>query len=251
MIKEILLDCDGVLADFLSSALEKLNAKLGRTTTVADYVRFNNWNIHDVYGLRASEFWAIIEEGHCLWNNIKPFPWAKDLVKYCEQFGRVTIATTPSFSPECASQKTAWLRDNLGIFNDAVMIGGRKELMGKPGNFLIDDNATNVEKFIEAGGDGVVVPSNWNTIYFNFEDVRQVIANKLEWSGPSCCPTGLPGVKDVPGQDSPEYGRPGPKGVAAPTAIATGDTSKDSAQFKCCCTPPLADPDCRKHGLRR
>lgn len=181
MIKEILLDCDGVLADFLSSALEKLNAKLGRTITLSEYAKLNTWHIYDVYGITTAQFWDIIEEGHCLWNNIKPFPWAKELVKYCEQFGRVTIATTPSFSPECAAQKTAWLRDNLGILNDAVMIGGRKELMGKPGNFLIDDNTTNVEKFIEAGGDGVIVPSNWNTLFFNYDDVRSAIAHKLEY----------------------------------------------------------------------
>ena len=44
------------------------------------------------------------------------------------------------------------------------MFGARKELMAGPNTILIDDYPNNVNKFNAAGGLGILVPSNWNTV---------------------------------------------------------------------------------------
>lgn len=176
MITQVLLDCDGVLADFLSTAIERLNRATGKTFTVDEYAR--TVHVHSMekpYDISVSEFWKIVEDPDDLWISLKPFPWAQKLLNYCEKMGDVTIATSPSRNPQCAAQKTQWLLENLNLHNDRLMLGKRKELLARPNTVLIDDSPKNCEKFRSHGGEAIQVPSNWNTPDLSFDDVRNAI----------------------------------------------------------------------------
>jgi 5'(3')-deoxyribonucleotidase len=177
---EVLLDMDGVLVDFVGAAIERLNKKLGRNITIKQLATDHQiWSIEKVYGISGNEFWEIVEEGHDLWCNLKPFLWADLLLAYCKTLGRVTICTSPSLSPNCAAQKTKWLVDHFDLNNTGLMIGGRKDLMARHNNLLIDDSPTNIEKFTSKGGKGILVPSNWNTPNLNYTMVKRAIEEGL------------------------------------------------------------------------
>jgi hypothetical protein len=67
----------------------------------------------------------------------------------------------------------------LGIKMTDCMFGSAKHLMAKPDVLLIDDLQKNVDKFIDAGGQAVCVPSNWNTLDLNFSHIWSKIEPKL------------------------------------------------------------------------
>lgn len=179
MIQNILCDLDGVLADFLSLALERIERERDEPVpplTPESYHHLGNFDIAEVYGISAGEFWMTIEKGDKFWCNLKPFPWAAQLLAYLQSIAPVTICTSPSLHPICASQKVEWCMRHLGLKSSDMMIGGRKHLMAKPGNVLIDDLPKNIDAFSKAGGHGILVPSNWNTHPLTFDEVRGRVA---------------------------------------------------------------------------
>jgi 5'(3')-deoxyribonucleotidase len=169
--RQILLDMDGVLSNFVEGAIGQLNRELATDLTVKEYVQKGyGWNMWEPYEITPNAWWSLLEKDPNIWSNLKPFPWAKQLYNKLKEFGEVTILTAPSENPYCAAQKIGWLYGHLGINSSSVMIGSRKYLMAGNG-ILIDDYPKNVKDFTEAGGEGIVVPSNWNTLDLTFDKV--------------------------------------------------------------------------------
>lgn len=149
-----LLDCDGVLCDFVSGAL----AAHGRSHDGHDSVR--SWNFFESWGISALEFYDKIA-GYDFWFNLKPYDWAALLVDEIG-FDNFVISTAPTMDPTCVEAKLDWLFHHFKIPMSNVMIGSRKELMAKSGLVLIDDSPKNVEKFREHGGNALLFPQPWN-----------------------------------------------------------------------------------------
>lgn len=175
----ILLDMDGVLSDFLSLALEKLNEEYKVRITVDTYANYGKFDMAHYYGCSEKRFWEILERNDDFWCNLKPFPWAKELYEWLCTKGDVTICTSPSHHLKCAGQKMEWIKQHIGVENSHMMVGSRKHLMARPTNVLIDDLASNTMKFREAGGQAILVPSNWNTHDLTFDKVREAILLSL------------------------------------------------------------------------
>lgn len=177
MIKNILLDLDGTLSDFFTDALYLLNKKYCKNTpiTAEEYRKEPTFNMADKFYISQEEFWQTIEADQYFWSNMSPFPWAKGLYNLLSEFAPVTISSSPSLNPRCIPDKLEWLNKHLGVKSDSCMFGGRKYLMAKPDTLLIDDYPKNVEKFIEAGGKAVLVPSSWNTEDLSFDKVVAAI----------------------------------------------------------------------------
>lgn len=150
----ILLDLDGVLADFNGGACEVHNKPL--------YVP-EKWDYFTDWGMTSDEFWKPIEDaGHCFYTNkVRPYPWAADLLRLVRQYGDFVIATANPLHPGLAASKTEWIRRYVGD-NAQVMMGNRKDLLAAPGRVLIDDNDENVRKFVAGGGHGIRFPQLWN-----------------------------------------------------------------------------------------
>lgn len=178
MRQQILLDMDGVLVDFLSGALKALNRDFNRDITITEYAeKFAQWETCDYYGISTKQFWTSIENTPFFWLDLEPLPWYKELYELLSELGDVTILTTPSLDPSCAMQKLQWLKKNMNIGSDAVFMGSRKYLMAGNG-ILIDDYHSNVNKFRSAGGEAILVPSNWNTPGLTFERIKNTILNR-------------------------------------------------------------------------
>ena len=160
MIDTCVLDCDGVLADFLGGALKVLNCKYDENFGPKDIISFD---LEKTYGITASEMWSVIEEEPEFWLFLQPLPQAKKIVQFCrDHFKNFVIATSPSMDPHCFRQKYEWLR-NLGVRHKEIMIGGAKHLLARSDTVLIDDYEKNIAKFEERGGKVCLYPSYQNS----------------------------------------------------------------------------------------
>jgi len=158
MIKEILLDVDGVLGDFWERAFAVHDKPY-------DGTKVTGWDWHrEAWGMDDNEFWSKLD-GHEFWLDIKLYPWADEFYKELCKIARVTIATSPCNDDFCSAGKHMWLRKHFGLKPKESIIGGRKELMSRPGTILIDDSPANIEKFNDPklGGLGVLFPQPWNS----------------------------------------------------------------------------------------
>jgi 5'(3')-deoxyribonucleotidase len=173
----ILLDMDGVLADFHRAALlehEKLH--------LLDNWPKGEWNIPKVLGISDNEFWQVIDANIDFWLGIKPLPWVRELYDLCCEFGNVTISTSPSLNSTCASHKIIWLREELKdpSFTN-YMIGSNKSLMSREGNILIDDSYRNCCKFVGAGaGESILFPAITNSAWEYAEHCVDHVMCRLE-----------------------------------------------------------------------
>lgn len=153
----IFLDMDGVLSDFVGACGELFDF---------DPKTLNQWSIERHVGIEPKEFWGKIDRhSPRFWAEMEEYPWARTLYTYLrgnEQFGTVYICTTPSQSPDSLRGKMYWLQKRMGKnFRDYVLTP-HKHLLAHPGAILIDDSPGNINKFREAGGQGIVFPQPWN-----------------------------------------------------------------------------------------
>lgn len=165
MNKTILLDCDGVLCDFVTGSI-KAHKKENFTH---DDVK--HWSYFEDWGMTAEEFFKGVM-GYDFWFNLEPYPWAHELV---EKIGvdNFVITTAPTMDPECVQAKINWLYKHFNILMTNIMVGSRKELMARPDVVLIDDSPSNIKKFSEAGGQTILFPQPWNGGTGNYLSVLQ------------------------------------------------------------------------------
>ncbi len=169
------LDCDGVLADFVSATL----IAHGRPETHCDIA---SWNYFDDWGMSTEEFWAKCS-GYEFWRDLDPYPWAHDFLGYIKSsHDEFVICTAPSNDPSCVAAKIDWLAEHFKIKISDIFVGQKKYLLAGPGRHLIDDNIHNCRAFVEAGGQASIFRQPWN-FSEEFEDEFVVDAEVSEKEG--------------------------------------------------------------------
>ncbi len=165
----ILLDVDGVLANFVDSAFKAHGIDPESVT------ERNSWQINEWKGVDMSmeDFWKGIDyPDHTslnFWSTLKPYSWLRPLVDMCMTKSEdVYISTSPSRNPMCRAGKATWIRSYIPELYYRTMIGSHKYLMANDKTVLIDDSDSNVKKFRERGGHAITFPQPWN---FNCERV--------------------------------------------------------------------------------
>ncbi len=152
----IILDCDGVLADFVTGALRVHGSEL----TPEDITRYD---MAEVMGISGAEFWKPINAGGPeFWRNLDPYPWFDQLFDGLRSLGRVMLATKPSWSWCSYAGKKMWFDRVLGpSFGDIALISD-KSLFARSTRVLVDDSQENVASFLAAGGEACLFPQPWN-----------------------------------------------------------------------------------------
>ena len=165
----ILLDMDGVLCDFVGATCVLFQKN-------PSYVYANwkpgNWNVANEIGVTEDDVWKKVSEvGEPFWENIDPYPWAKEMYEWLTTKGEVVILTSPAIDPTCHSGTVKWLYKFTG--NEKFrnyLIGPKKEACARPSNLLIDDSDKNVEAFLKppAGcpeAKTLLFPQPWNKMF--------------------------------------------------------------------------------------
>jgi 5'(3')-deoxyribonucleotidase len=160
MIDVVLIDMDGVLADFARHALAKFDR-----SDVYDSWPSGKYEIHEIIDMPQDEFWAELDkEGPEFWSSMPALPWALQLCEVVrDMVGTFYIATSPSRAPASSMGKVHWLQNFFDPRFRRYMLGSHKHLMAKPGVVLIDDSDEKCTNFIEAGGDAILFPQPWNS----------------------------------------------------------------------------------------
>lgn len=159
MISEVLLDMDGVLADWHTAACRACGIERPESLI------HKGWALAETLGITEDVLWARVDSCETFWRDLEPYPWVHELVELCQMYGEVTIATSPAWKPSCASQKIEWLREQFGDRFSSFMIGRKKHLMARPNAVLIDDWDKNVKLFRDHGGYAITFPRPWNSMH--------------------------------------------------------------------------------------
>ena len=161
----ILMDMDGVLADFMTSAI---TAHGKEHLCSHDDVTSWNWFLEQ-WEMDPSDFWEPIDADPRFWLDLKPYPWIDDLNKVLRLglAGRnweKLYCTTPSANHASLSGKHQWLENQFLSGDgdeDLITIHDKSRLAG-PNVILIDDREENVDRFRKAGGRAILFPQPWN-----------------------------------------------------------------------------------------
>jgi len=144
MTRRILLDVDGVLADFVTPAA-KWARRNGHRNAYHD--NCTKWDVLESWGLQAfqpqfDQFCS--RKGFC--KSLPVYPGAVEFVEQLRRLGEVIVVTSPlSCSPYWCHERTIWLAEHFGFRSKDVIFAKRKELVC--GDVLIDDGPHNLETF--------------------------------------------------------------------------------------------------------
>ena len=144
----IVLDCDGVLADFVGALAKGFEF---------DPEIVTEHDLRHVFG----EKWphmvtAICSEGWC--SQVPMYEGAQELYKGLAKLGRVIIATSPWDSETWCCERTRWIRERFPKPN-IVFARDKHDVRG---DVLIEDSAESVEGWIDHLEPAILVDRPWN-----------------------------------------------------------------------------------------
>jgi 5'(3')-deoxyribonucleotidase len=140
----VLMDCDGVLADFITATLDRLHAVSGQKY---EHDRISTWEVFSslppealVHQSRVYEY--LKQAGGCL--GIPMYAGAQEGVWRLQEIAEVIIVTSPFKGGRTwTHEREEWLEKYFQISHENVIHAKRKEFVS--GDFLIDDKPSNLQ----------------------------------------------------------------------------------------------------------
>lgn len=177
-IEIIYCDLDDVIVDFTNAALaihgwcpEKFEAlrKPGR------------WGMLTPMKMSLAEFWKPIhEKGEDFWLGLEFLPWAHDLIQLLNRSTNWGLITDDSCHVVNHVGKAKFIHREFSqrVVSNSHITGQKYRLA--QGALLIDDREENVDRFIAAGGQGIVFPSRGNDLFQMAADPVRYVQKMLE-----------------------------------------------------------------------
>lgn len=155
----ILLDMDGLLADFTAGACQLH----GKDDPYASGENNGNYDIAKILNINTNDFWLPMQKD--FWANLPKTKEADEIVNLCTGlFGveNVCILSSPNLNHESLIGKLIWIETHFPQFRRQYLLGPRKQFCAAPNHVLIDDHLHNTDLFREAGGISYLYPRPWN-----------------------------------------------------------------------------------------
>ncbi len=191
MINDVFLDMDGVLVDFVSSALLALKEKYENQPQPEQFdidAFMEAWppgeaSIPKLLHMTEDEFWDTLHKanGGCWWEQLRSYPWAGALVSAASQIGKVRILSSPSNHPSCYRGKK--LHRDREFRALPLILCREKFLVAAPDRLLIDDNDRHVRRWRKHGGLAILFPRIWNANHEWKDAPMEYVATELEKIG--------------------------------------------------------------------
>lgn len=142
----VLLDVDGVLADFLQPAFTTLNTLAGTNHHPSQQVEWDVFSLFDEAAHGPSFFRACNQRGWC--RSIPVYDGAKEGYAQLANVADVYVVTSPMNHNETwTHEREAWLLEHFGIPHKRIVHTSAKFLV--KGDVLIDDKPSNVSDWLE------------------------------------------------------------------------------------------------------
>jgi len=123
--------------------------------------------LHPSRTFTLSSFWESI--GRSVWATVPESAEFTLLLRWCEECvgtENVCILTSPTIDPDCLAGKLEWIHCHLPKrMHRQFLIGPTKHLCARPDALLIDDHEKNVNLFRQHGGQAILVPRPWNSLF--------------------------------------------------------------------------------------
>ena len=163
MRPKILLDIDGVCADFVGPVLSAARTIMGRPDLTIDMV--DQWELTRALGMTDAQSdqldHAISARGFCA--SLAPYPGAIAGVQALQEFADVYACTSPWDGDYWHREREQWCVKILGIPRNRIMQGAAKaELLF--GNALVEDKTQTLRDWWEPdrGALAVLMEQPWN-----------------------------------------------------------------------------------------
>lgn len=170
---KVYLDMDGVLVDFRLGVCEVF----GRDDPSTSWKFWDNWkgvSFKDVDQVCHIGFWEDLwwtPEGELIEQAV--------LHKFDSKY--IYLLTTPMPNTGSGTGKLLWIKKHMPwAYNRTIISYAPKSLLAGPNTLLIDDKDENIEEFVAAGGQGLLVPRPWNKLCGLAGESLQVVKNGLE-----------------------------------------------------------------------
>lgn len=155
---EILLDMDGVTTDFINHYKRLFGY---------EHVVIDRPNMEECLGISSNEFWNNIDKmGASFWASMPLMPDAMEIIGIVQKYDpNFCFSSSPSLCAGAGTGKILALQKHFGRGFTRYMIGKEKWRMSKSGVVLIDDFATNCDKFTGVKhypGSAILLPRPWN-----------------------------------------------------------------------------------------
>lgn len=121
------------------------------------------WEFDKQLGIEPTEFWAAFD--YNFWLNLDPLTDGTELLGLVEGLvgvEQVGLLSSPCDTVGCREGKQQWVNKHLPQYRKRLFLGSAKELFAGPTKILIDDNKGNIDRFVAAGGIGLLIPRPWN-----------------------------------------------------------------------------------------
>lgn len=175
----VLLDCDGILADFVGWFLLKIEQELRVSYHREDVLKFDFSNLPGWDGIKR-EAWDLCRAPGFA-RNIPVLDGAKDGVRRLQELADVEICTSPMYkSSSWTSERDEWIERHFNISHRDIHHVRKKFRV--PADFLIDDSGENCDAYgIAAAGTPLLWDRPYNKTFdhirvYNWDDV----INKVE-----------------------------------------------------------------------
>jgi 5'(3')-deoxyribonucleotidase len=155
-IRRTIYDCDGVLADWTSYLLNKLNCGL----TIDDCFEFRIRNVlKKLRGRDVAKHADVLCSQPSFTANQPVFPWAQELVDIAHTAGDLLVVTSPWRAQGWYDARIDWLKQNLGVQQDEVMVGRAKFWV--KADLFVDDKPSNIIEWAVDNPGGRAVLLAW------------------------------------------------------------------------------------------
>ncbi len=161
----ILLDVDGVIANFLKHAIPIIERVSGKKLPVES---ITDWDFFQIVGKEhEAACWKEINvEG--FYRDLHPYPGAVEGVKRLQEIATVHIVTAMSYvhSKHAYYERAEWIKQHLGLSVSDITFSAHKHLMR--GDVLVDDKASTIMKWarMNPAGTGVIWSHPYNEIAY-------------------------------------------------------------------------------------
>lgn len=137
----VLLDVDGVLANFVTPALREINWLLG---TEHEHDHLTEWDLMKWAGVgpRDEDYLYRRLKRKGFHAQIHPYPGAVEGVKALEEIANIHIVTSPMHGETWCYERWSWLDTHFGFEAHEVTFTHHKGLV--VGDYIVDDKLENV-----------------------------------------------------------------------------------------------------------
>lgn len=182
-MKRVLLDCDGVLADFIGRALKTVAYHTGRTHKPADVTEFDFCGALRLHPDEVRAVKRTISDDEGWWSSLEVLPGAIDGVRALREVAHVFVVTSPWNSCKTwLHERESWLKRHFDIPHSMVLAGSAKHLVS--GDVFVDDKTATLvawdheQSYMQRNPDG--------SIHETFAVQWETPHNRLdEWHGKS------------------------------------------------------------------